>query len=93
MVTKTRAQIHMDDKIIENPELEKLLEDRQELKGSVSEYRKADKAAKYKILSIATPTPYRVGRFIITKKDVPGKPVAFETADSLRITIKTVGEE
>ena len=95
MVTRTRAktQIHMDETILENAELEKLLEERQTLKESVSEYRKADKEAKDAIRLIETPTPYRVGRFVISKKDVPGKPVAFETQDSLRITIKTVGEE
>lgn len=95
MVTKTRTrpQISMDDTILENPELEDLLEKRQALKESVASFRKADKAAKDAIRSIDTPTPYRVGRFIISKKDVPAKSVAFETADGLRITIKADDEE
>ena len=95
MVSKTRArpQIHMDDNIVENPELEKLLEERQELKESVSAYKKADKVAKDKIRSIDTPTPYRVGRFIISKQAVPAKAVAFETAEGSRFTIKTISEE
>ena len=80
--TKTRAQIHMDDNIIRDEELEQLLEDRQ-----------ADKKAKDKIRSMETPTPYRVGRFIIAKQAVAAKSVAFETTESSRLTIKTVGEE
>jgi len=83
----------MDDTIVENAELEKLLEDRQELKESVASYRKADKAAKDKIGSIETPTPYRVGRFIISKQDVAAKSVSFETTESYRFTIKFIGEE
>jgi len=92
MVTKTKArpQIHMDDTIVENPELEKLLEERQALKESVASYRKADKAAKDKIRSLETPTPYRVGRFIISKQAVPAKSVAFETTEGSRFTIKTI---
>ena len=94
MATKVKSQISFDETIIKDPELEKLLEKRQGLKGAVSEYEKADKAAKGKILSITTPTPFRVGRFLITKTDVPGKPVAaFETSDTLRITIKTADEK
>lgn len=95
MVSKTRArpQIHMDDNIVENPELEKLLEERQELKESVSEYKKADKAAKDKIRSIEEPTPYRVGRFIISKQAVPAKSIAFETTEGSRVTIKTISED
>lgn len=92
MVTKTRPQIHMDDSIVENPELEKLLEDRQELKESVSAYRKADKAAKEKIRSIETPTPYRVGRFVIDKKTTPARDVSFEVVEGLRFSIKIAGE-
>lgn len=90
MVTKTRArpQIHMDETILENAGLEKLLEERQTLKASVASYRKADKEAKDAIRLIETPTPYRVGRFVISKKDMPAKQVSFETADGLRITIK-----
>ena len=92
MVTKTKArpQIHMDDKIVEDAELERLLEERQALKESVSSYRKADQAAKDKIRSMETQTPYRVGRFIISKQAVPAKSVAFETTEGSRFTIKTI---
>ena len=93
MATKARAQIHMDDHIIDNPELEKLLEERQELKFSVSEFHKADKSAKEKIRAIETAPPFRVGRFLITRQTTPPKAVAFETEESTRFNIKIAGEE
>lgn len=93
MVTKARAQIHMDDTIIEDAELEKLLEGRQELKESVSAYRQADKKAKAKIATIVMPTPYRVGRFVISKQPVAAKSVAFDTEECSRVTIKLAGEK
>lgn len=93
MSTKTRAQIHMDETIVKNPELEKMLEDRQELKETVAEYRKVDKEVKNIIKSIATPTPYRVGRFVISKHEISAKSVAFETQVSFSFVIKLAGEE
>lgn len=95
MVTKTRTkpQISMDETIVENPELLKLLEDRQALKESVASYRKADKAAKDKIRTVDTPTPYRVGRFVISKREVSAKQVSFEVSESSVFTIKLAGEE
>ena len=93
MVTKVRAQIHMDDNIVKDAELERLLEERQELKESVASYKKADKEAKDKLRSIETPTPYRVGRFIISKHAIPAKSVSFDTTESSRFTLKTISEE
>lgn len=93
MATKTKAQIHMDDKILDNPELLRLLEDRQELKRGVSEYRAMDKKAKAMIATIQTPTPYRVGRFIISIQSVSAKSVSFDTAAGSHFTIKTIDED
>ena len=61
MATKKQAQIHMDDQIVNDPELESLLEERQELKVNVSEYIKVNKKAQEKICKIETLgdlTPY-----------------------------------
>lgn len=93
MTTKTRSQVHMDDNIVNDAELEKMLEDRQELKQTVGEYRKVDKSVKARIKSITTPTPYRVGRFIISKRDVSAKSVSFETQASFSFTIKLIGDD
>lgn len=91
--TKTRPQISLDEKIVEDPELEKMLDDRQELKQSVAEYRKVDKDVKSRLGSITTPTPYRIGRFVIDKRDISAKKVEFETQASFSFTIKLAGEE
>lgn len=93
MVTKVKEQIHMEETIIEDTELEKLLDERQELKISVAEFRKIDKEAKSKIQQIDKPMPIRIGRYIINRQNVPAKSVTFETDASSRITIKHIGDE
>lgn len=90
---KTQAQIGMEDKVIDDPALEKMLEERQELKQGVADYRVKDKAAKQKIAGIETEGPFRVGRFIISRNPVPAKAVSFETGESIRLNIKLAGEE
>ena len=93
MTTKERAQIHMDDRIIDNPELEKILDDRQELKYALSEFRKKDKEAKSRIKAIEETPPFRIGRFLITSSTTPPRSVAFDTDGAVRIKIKIAGEE
>ena len=93
MSNKIKAQISMDDKVVNNPELEKLLEEWQKLKQSVSGFRKADKKAKAEIQKVQMPLPFRIGRFIIGRQVIAAKSIAFETAQSERITIKTVDED
>lgn len=93
MTSKKQTQIHMEDTIIEDSELEQMLEERQELKQSVAAYRKLDKDAKNKIRSIETPTPYRIGRFIISRRDLAAKTVEFETQASFSFGIKLAGED
>ena len=85
---KERSQISMDDKWVKNPELEALLEKRQELKEGVSAYRKADKEAKEKLKTEQTPVPYRIGRFIINKTEHQFKEVSFSVDASESISIK-----
>ncbi len=92
MGTKTQPQIHMEDKIITNKELEKLLEERQEAKAKASEYRAIDKKTKDKINSLAESPPYRIGRFIITRQATEGRSVSFETQPGSRLSIKTIEE-
>jgi len=93
MAPKTKAQIGLEDRMVNNPELEKLLEERHALKASVSLFRKADLVAKEKILAVNETMPYRVGRFLITKQSIPGKTIAFETSDAIRVSIKNVAED
>lgn len=93
MVTaaRSRPQIHMEDKIVNDPELEQMLEDRQELKQAQAEYRKKDKEVKAKLASVETPC--RIGRFFISKSTTPPRSVAFDTSGSVRYSIKLAGEE
>ncbi len=93
MVTKARPQIGMDDRIVTNPELEKMLEDRQVLKTQAKEYRAADKKTKETINSLNEVPPYRIGRFIISRATVQARNVSFETAEGTRLSIKIAGEE
>ena len=93
MATRIKAQVGLEDRIVDNPELLEMLENRQELKAATKEYRQADKKAKDKIASIQTEMPYRVGRFIISKQAISARSVSFETNPGSRIAIKTVDED
>ena len=93
MATKTQAQIGLDDRIITNPELEKLLEERQERKAQAKEFRAVDKKAKETINALNEVPPYRIGRFVISRETVKAKSVAFETSEGSRVSIKTVDED
>lgn len=93
MSPKPKPQSHMDETVIEDAELEKVLEDRQALKESVAQYRKLDKQAKEKLRSIETPTPFRVGRFVISRQVSKPRLVEFQTEEGLRFTIKLAGED
>jgi hypothetical protein len=73
--------------MVDDKELLKLLDSREELKASVSDYRKADKKAKDRIKSMEQPMPFRIGRYIISSKEIAGREVSFEIAESRRINI------
>ena len=92
MTTQTRAQISMDETRVDDSELEQLLEDREELKRGRNAYQEADKKAKEAIAKVTAPSPFRVGRFVITRNPVEGKEVSFETKPTTRVSIKLAGE-
>ena len=93
MATKEKLQIGLEDVIVRDEELEKLLDDRQENKYAVAEFRKLDKQAKARIQSLETPPPFRIERYIVTKSSSPPRSVSFDVDGSTRITIKQIGEE
>ena len=95
MTTKTKVepQIHMEETIIEDAELEHLLDERQEAKEAVAEFRKLDKEAKGKIQALTQPMPVRIGRYIIDRQPTPARSVSFDTTPGTRITINKIGEE
>lgn len=93
MPPKVKPQISMDETIVEDPELEKILDNRQDLKESVSEYSKLNKEVKGRLSTIETPTPFRIGRFVINRKITPARQVSFEASEGFTFTIKIAGEE
>ncbi len=92
MAVKKKAQIRLDDNMVDNPELLAVLEERQRLKGVVSEYRKKDNVAKSMIEKANLPIPCRVGRFVIERIDRPPHTVSFETEAGSTLSIKTADE-
>lgn len=93
MGPKLEPQSYMEDTIVEDADLEKMLEERQELKQSVAAYSKLNKDVKAKLSSIETPTPFRVGRFVINRSVTEGCHVEFDAAGGFRFSIKLAGEE
>ncbi len=94
-MTKPKAQVKaqpqrsMDEtQIVENEQLEALLDKRQDLKESVREHTKLTKEAKTIIAGIEIPTPYRVGRYVISKTLTDAKHVEFDTDAGYRVNIK-----
>lgn len=90
---RAAAQTAMDERVIEDAELEKALEDRQVAKG-----HKNEAAAKFETLTdvvkdglgkhnIRAGSPVRVGRFRISKTTTKPREVAFETKGSSRLSI------
>jgi hypothetical protein len=98
-------QVGMDESaVIDNPEVEQALEERQLKKEALAEhrlaYKNADKRAKSLIegLTIAdpddeeTPTVVRVTRFRIIKRFVKGRSVTFETQPRIQLSIGLADE-
>lgn len=92
-------QLALDEKVVEIPELEDALEERQSAKAAAGEARKAYKeaheAAKVEIEKLELPddTPVRAGRFRITRSAVSARSVAFETSPTTRLNITYLGDE
>ena len=95
---KVIGQVGMDERVIEDSELEAALEERLSRKNSYSElqrqYGEADKRAKglVEALGLSTGEVIRVGRFRIEKRATAGRAVSFETKPGSRISV-SVDEE
>ena len=90
---KAESQIGMDDTIIEDTELEEMLEAREELKKDLRNYREQDKKVRAKLNEIEAPSPFRVGRFVITRTATAGRHVEFDTSGGIRVNIKLISED
>lgn len=98
MAPKPEPQIALDERVIEDVELEKALEDREIAKGAAGEARKKyttlDDLAKAKIaeLSLEDGDAVRVGRFRVSQTAVEARTVSFETEPTSRLQI-AVGKD
>lgn len=96
---KATAQTALDERVVENPELEQALEDREIAKGGANEarakYTTLDDLAKGKVadLNLQDGEAVRIGRFRVAFRKLPGKSVAFDTEPSERLTISTPKDE
>lgn len=89
---KEKAQIGMDDNVVENQELLNILRAREELKDKAAAYRTTDKDAKDKIKSLKLKFPCRVGEFLIDMKPTESREIEFTTKPGNRISIKNTNK-
>ena len=96
MPTTTQVQIGMEDRFIEDPELQELLERREEAKAPLAEARaafnKLDAEAKAKVmgLEIAPDEEVRCGRFMLSKKQQTEEEKSFTQHAKTTAKIKTL---
>lgn len=92
------AQQGMFDREIENTDLVAALEDREKVKASRAalnaKFKEADDKAKALIseLDIQIDETVRVGRFRISKSEIAGRSVAFDTEASERLSISLLDD-
>jgi hypothetical protein len=95
----TTPQLGFDEQVIEDPEIEAILERRQEAKEDAALARKdfevqhEQAVAKLAELELPDGGAARVGRFRITRKTTPARSVSFETAEKSRLSIGLADEE
>lgn len=87
----------MDERIVENRELEEALEYRESERATLAEARAAYQTTHQKVttmidaLHLEDGDVIRVGRFRITKQLVPAHEVTFEAEEAERIRIRAEG--
>jgi len=102
---KADEQLGMDEKHIDDADIEQALEARQRAKDERAEKNLAVKNATEKVKSLigrlempdpddeTKPIVVRVGRFRITKRFVKGKTVSFATEDRVQLTFGLADEQ
>lgn len=96
---RSEDQLGMDEELIENPDVEAALVERQARKDALAsvrkDYTKAHEKAVAALNAIELPEEgaVRVGRFRISKSLVSARSVSFETAESSRLRITLLGDE
>lgn len=91
---RRKAQISMDEKWLEDPDLLDVLERREESRGHLEEYRKiysqVDQEAKGAMAELPQlgEGPVRIGRFVLSRKEVGAKSVSFNSKAKVEFGIK-----
>lgn len=98
MATKVQAQLAIDERVIEDPDLEAALELRQKRKEELEDpkraYTEADTAAKALLQDVIEVGEIgRIGRFRLERKATAARSVSFEAGAGERITISVQDEE
>jgi hypothetical protein len=99
MAVSEQPQTSLYETTIEDRDLEKALEKRDELRQQASEaralFQEADDKAKARIgdLDLGDDAPVRVGRFILTRTMTKARDVAFTTEAKIRTRISTIDED
>jgi hypothetical protein len=99
MAPKPQSQTALDETVLDDRELEKILEDRERAKGAASEARgkftTVDEIARAKItdLGLTDGDAVRVGRFRVTQSRVEARTVNFETQPTSRLKINATDDE
>ena len=100
-VTQLRPapQAALWEAVVEDAELEELLDARAEAKEQLraprQRFKEADERARAAIerLDLGADAPVRVGDYLLTRRSVKGRSVAFETTDSTRLYVRTLKED
>lgn len=99
MPVTANPQASLYERTIENADLESALENRERLKRAASKaskaFREADAGARALLVDVemSEDEPTRIGRFVLTRKTFPGRPVAFETSESERLYIRPLPDD
>lgn len=96
-VRTARKQMQLDEQVITDPALQRLLERRQARKEEANEvhakFAEVDKEAKVAILALDLKGPATCGRFAISVNRRPGRDVSFETKPSKVVRISPITPE
>ncbi len=82
---RTRRQMAFEEKVIQDPELEQILEDREKVIKPHVVYVEKTKLARTKVKDLGVEGPFRVGRFMVNVKPKESKHVEFDQQATLDI--------
>jgi hypothetical protein len=93
MAVAAQPQTELEEQLIEDSELEAQLETRETAKQKAGRarktYKEIDEAVRVRVNELDVgEVPARCGRFVISRREVAGRSVAFDTDPTTRLTIR-----